>query len=40
VENEHAAIVQAALARDEKRAASLLLAHYNRTADLVRNALD
>jgi GntR family carbon starvation induced transcriptional regulator len=40
VENEHTAIVQATLARDEERAVSLLLAHYNETADLVRNKFD
>lgn len=40
VENEHTAIVQATLARDEERAVALLLAHYNGTADLVRNKLD
>ena len=40
VENEHTAIVQAALGRDEERAVKLLLTHYNRTADLVRNALE
>jgi GntR family carbon starvation induced transcriptional regulator len=40
VENEHTAIVQATLARDEESAVGLLLAHYNRTADLIRNALE
>jgi GntR family carbon starvation induced transcriptional regulator len=40
VEKEHTTIVEAALARDEERAVSLLLAHYNETADLVRNKLD
>jgi GntR family carbon starvation induced transcriptional regulator len=39
VENEHTAIVEATLSRDEDRAVTLLLAHYNRTADFVKNKL-
>jgi DNA-binding GntR family transcriptional regulator len=39
VEDEHTAIVQAALARDVDKAAALLLAHYHRTADSVRAKL-
>lgn len=39
VQEEHDAIVQAALARDSERAVTLLLQHYARTADFVRGKL-
>lgn len=40
IEREHNIIVEAILARDEDRSVSLLLAHYNQTADFVRNKLE
>jgi GntR family transcriptional regulator, carbon starvation induced regulator len=39
VKNEHDAIVQATLTRDSDRAVTLLLQHYSKTAELVRNKL-
>jgi GntR family transcriptional regulator, carbon starvation induced regulator len=39
VDAEHAAIVEAVLARDEDRSVDLLFAHYTRTADFVRDRL-
>jgi len=39
VASEHERIVEAILARDEQRAVSMLLDHYDRTANLVRNQL-
>ena len=39
VKDEHDAIVQATLTRDSDRAVSLLLQHYSKTAELVRNKL-
>lgn len=40
IDAEHAAVVEAVLARDEDRSVSLLVAHYTRTADFVRARLD
>lgn len=40
IDAEHAAIVEAVLARDENRSVYLLVAHYTHTADFVRARLD